>query len=183
MWLYRENLKMGKEEERSRKREMCFGGMRWFHEVRWSNLWLLWLLALHFQLDNHIPTITSYQMASFISLGVKLSPIVGRGLPVGTVTPLENRGEHNDIDWVGLYNSDKLSSLRVNELSLYFSDQKKGKESWKGCNDQSPVYTSMEPKPRPTWHVKWEPLKRKRITYTRKIFILKRTRDVKTSNL
>ena len=30
--------------------------------------------------------------------------------------------EHNDIDWVGLYNSDKLSSLR--ELSLYFSHHK-----------------------------------------------------------
>ena len=29
--------------------------------------------------------------------------------------------EYNDIDWVGLYNSDKLSSLRVDELSLYFS--------------------------------------------------------------
>ena len=40
-----------------------------------------------------------------------------------------NRREHNDIDWVGLYNSDKLSSLRVNELSLYFSHEKKGKES------------------------------------------------------
>ena len=26
--------------------------------------------------------------------------------------------EHNDIDWVGLYNSDKLSSLRVDGLSL-----------------------------------------------------------------
>jgi len=32
--------------------------------------------------------------------------------------------EHNDIDWVGLYNSDKLSSLRVDELSLYFSHHK-----------------------------------------------------------
>ena len=31
---------------------------------------------------------------------------------------------HNDIDWVGLYNSDKLSSLRVDELSLYFSHHK-----------------------------------------------------------
>ena len=43
-----------------------------------------------------------------------------------------NRGEYNDIDWVELYNSDKLSSLRVNELSLYFTHQKitsKGKES------------------------------------------------------
>ena len=29
--------------------------------------------------------------------------------------------EYSDIDWVGLYNSDKLSSLRVDELSLYFS--------------------------------------------------------------
>ena len=33
--------------------------------------------------------------------------------------------EYNDIiDWVGLYNSDKLSSLRVDELSLYFSHHK-----------------------------------------------------------
>ena len=32
--------------------------------------------------------------------------------------------EHNDIDWVGLYNSDKLSSLRVDVLSLYFSHHK-----------------------------------------------------------
>ena len=32
--------------------------------------------------------------------------------------------EYNDIDWVRLYNSDKLSSLRVNELSLYFSHPK-----------------------------------------------------------
>ena len=48
--------------------------------------------------------------------------------------------EHNDIDWVGLYNSDKLSSLRVDELSLYFSHHKitfKGKKAGKGRNDQS----------------------------------------------
>ena len=32
--------------------------------------------------------------------------------------------EYNGIDWVGLYNSDKLSSLRVDELSLYFSHHK-----------------------------------------------------------
>ena len=40
--------------------------------------------------------------------------------------------EYNDIDWVGLYNSDKLSSLRVNELSLYLSHHKitcKGKKA------------------------------------------------------
>ena len=36
---------------------------------------------------------------------------------------LPNR-EYNDIDWVGLYNSDKLASLRVDELSLYFSHHK-----------------------------------------------------------
>ena len=42
--------------------------------------------------------------------------------------------EYNDIDWVGLYNSDKLSSLRVNELSWYFSHHKitfKGKKAEK----------------------------------------------------
>ena len=32
--------------------------------------------------------------------------------------------DYNGIDWVGLYNSDKLSSLRVDELSLYFSHHK-----------------------------------------------------------
>ena len=40
--------------------------------------------------------------------------------------------EYNDLDWVGLYNSDKLSSLRVDELSLYFSHHKitfKGKKA------------------------------------------------------
>ena len=40
--------------------------------------------------------------------------------------------EYNEIDWVGLYNSDKLSSLKVNELSLYFSHHKitfKGKKA------------------------------------------------------
>ena len=31
---------------------------------------------------------------------------------------------YNDIDWVGLYNSDKLSSLTVDGLSLYFSHYK-----------------------------------------------------------
>ena len=39
--------------------------------------------------------------------------------------------EYSDIDWVGLYNSDKLSSLRVDELLLYFSHHKiilKGKK-------------------------------------------------------
>jgi len=42
--------------------------------------------------------------------------------------------ECNDIDWVGLYNSDKLSSLRVDELPLYFSYHKitfKGKKAEK----------------------------------------------------
>ena len=29
--------------------------------------------------------------------------------------------EYDDIDWVGLYNSKKLSSLRVNKRSLYLS--------------------------------------------------------------
>ena len=33
-------------------------------------------------------------------------------------------GEYNDIDWVGLYNFDKLSSLRVDEQSLHFSRHK-----------------------------------------------------------
>ena len=42
--------------------------------------------------------------------------------------------QYNDIDWAGLYNSDKLSSLRVDELSLYFSHHKitfKGKKAEK----------------------------------------------------
>ena len=48
--------------------------------------------------------------------------------------------ENNGIDWVGLYNSDKLSSLEVDELSLYFSHHKitfKGTKAQKGLNDQS----------------------------------------------
>ena len=32
--------------------------------------------------------------------------------------------EYSGIEWVGLYNSDKLLSLRVDELSLYFSHHK-----------------------------------------------------------
>ena len=42
--------------------------------------------------------------------------------------------EYNYIDWVGPYNSDKVSSLRVDELSLYFSHHKitfKGKKAEK----------------------------------------------------
>jgi len=42
--------------------------------------------------------------------------------------------EYNDIDWVGLYNSDKLSLLRVEELSLYCFHHKitfKGKKAEK----------------------------------------------------
>ena len=45
--------------------------------------------------------------------------------------------EYNDNDWVGLYNSDKLSSLRVDKLSLYFflsQDRLQSEESWKGRN-------------------------------------------------
>lgn len=41
----------------------------------------------------------------------------------GTASERLNR-QYNDIDWAGLYNSDKLSSLRVDELSLYFSHHK-----------------------------------------------------------
>ena len=59
--------------------------------------------------------------------------------------------EYNDIDWVGLYNSDKLASLRVDELSLYFSHHKiafKGKKADKvaiiKAHIGSLLYTSME---------------------------------------
>ena len=59
--------------------------------------------------------------------------------------------EHNDIDWVGLYNSDKFSSLRVNELSLYFSHHKitfKGKKAEKVAMIKAHIgillYNSME---------------------------------------
>ena len=59
--------------------------------------------------------------------------------------------EYNDIDWVGLYNSDKLSSLRVDELSLYFSHHKiifKGKKAEKvamiKAHIGSLLYDSME---------------------------------------
>jgi len=57
----------------------------------------------------------------------------------------------NDIDWVGLYNSDKLSFLRVNELSLYFSHHKitfKGEKAEKVAMIKgyigSLLYNSME---------------------------------------
>ena len=42
--------------------------------------------------------------------------------------------EYNGIAWVGLYNFDKLSSLGLDELSLYFSHHKitfKGKKAEK----------------------------------------------------
>ena len=32
--------------------------------------------------------------------------------------------KYNDVDWVVLYNFDELSSLRVDEISLYFSHHK-----------------------------------------------------------
>ena len=51
---------------------------------------------------------------------------------VGTMERLYR--EYSEIDWVGLYNSDKLSSLRVDELSLSFSHHKttfKGKKAEK----------------------------------------------------
>ena len=57
----------------------------------------------------------------------------------------------NGIDWVGLYNSDKLSSLRVDELSLYFSHHKitfKGKKAEKFAMIKAHIgmlfYYSME---------------------------------------
>ena len=59
--------------------------------------------------------------------------------------------EYNDIDWAGLYNSDKLSSLRVEELSLYLSHHKitfKGKKAEKvaviKAHIGSLLYDSME---------------------------------------
>ena len=59
--------------------------------------------------------------------------------------------EYNDLDWVGLYNSDKLSSLRVDELSLYFSHHKitfKGKKAARvamiKAHISSLLYDSME---------------------------------------
>ena len=155
------------------------------------------LPALYFQLDDHIPTMASYQ-TSIISLGVqpltksrepddfqsraqikrlfeeselvsgdseafrkfsdkyifpeKLVAEYVEHLPqikMGKEKKKEKTErermeplirEYSDIDWVGLYNSDKLSSLRVDELSLYFSHHKitfKGKKAEKGRNDQS----------------------------------------------
>ena len=58
---------------------------------------------------------------------------------------------YNDIDLAGLYNSDKLSSLRVDELSLYFSHHKitfKGKRAEKVAMIKAHIgslpYNSME---------------------------------------
>ena len=57
----------------------------------------------------------------------------------------------NGIDWVGLYNSDKLSSLRVDELPMYFSHHKitfKGKKAEKVAMIKAHIgmllYDSME---------------------------------------
>jgi len=59
--------------------------------------------------------------------------------------------EYNDIDWAGLYNSYKLSSLWVDELSLYFSHHKitfKGKKAEKVAMIKAHIgcllYDSME---------------------------------------
>ena len=59
--------------------------------------------------------------------------------------------QYNDIDWAGLYNSDTLSSLSVDELSLYFSHHKitfKGKKAAKvamiKAHIGSLLYNSME---------------------------------------
>ena len=59
--------------------------------------------------------------------------------------------EYNGIGWVGLHNSDKLSSLRVDELSLYFSHHKitfKGKKAEKVAMIKALIgmlfYDSME---------------------------------------
>ena len=59
--------------------------------------------------------------------------------------------EHNDIDWVRLYNSDKLSSLRVDGLSSHFSHHKftfKGKKAEKVSMIKAHIgmllYDSME---------------------------------------
>ena len=58
--------------------------------------------------------------------------------------------EYNDIDWAGLYNSDKLSSLRVDKLSLYFSHKItfKGKKAERvamiKAHIGSLLYNSME---------------------------------------
>ena len=60
-------------------------------------------------------------------------------------------GEYNDFDWVGLYNSHKLSHLRVNDLSLYFSHQRitfQGKKAEKVAMVKTHIgsflYNSME---------------------------------------
>ena len=59
--------------------------------------------------------------------------------------------EYNRIDWVGLHNSDKLSSLRVDELPMYFSHNKitfKGKKAEKVAMIKAHIdmllYDSME---------------------------------------
>ena len=59
--------------------------------------------------------------------------------------------EYNGIAWVGLYNFDKLSSLGVDELSLYFSHHKitfKGKKAEKFAMIKAHIdmllYDSME---------------------------------------
>ena len=156
------------------------------------------LIVLHFQLDDHIPTMASYQ-TSIISEPDDFQPraqikrlfeeselVSGDSEAIRKFSdkyifpeklvaeyvehlaqikmrkekkkgeterePMErlNR-EHSDIDWVGFYNSDKLSSLRVDELSLYFSHHKitfKGKKAARvamiKAHIGSLLYDSME---------------------------------------
>ena len=59
--------------------------------------------------------------------------------------------QYNDIEWAGLYNSDKLSSFRVDELSLYFSHynitfkgKKAGKVAMIKAHIASLLFNSME---------------------------------------
>ena len=59
--------------------------------------------------------------------------------------------DYNDVDWVALYKSNKLSSLRVDRLSSYFSHQKftfKGKKAEKVSMIKAHIgmllYNSME---------------------------------------
>ena len=67
--------------------------------------------------------------------------------------------QYNNIDWAGLYNSDKLSSFRVDELSLYFSHHKitfKGKKAAKVAMIKAQIGVNNLGSPRlEMWGNKW----------------------------
>jgi len=137
--------------------------MRGFHEVRWSNL--LRLIKRLFE-ESELVSGDSEAIRKFSDKYIVPEKLVAEY--VEHLAQIKMRKEkkkeetekerierlnrkYNDIDWVGLYNFDKLSSLRVEEYSFYFSHHKitfKGKKAEKvamiTARIGSVLYDSME---------------------------------------